>query len=142
VIVLDTNVLSETLRPQPSAKVLAWLTAQPAAALFTTTITRGEILYGVRLLPKGRRRDALHDAVTAIFDEDFASRTLHFDNHAADTYADIAAARKTKGRPISQFDAMIAAIAHSRGAALAMRNTRDFVDCGIEIIDPWEAKAL
>lgn len=140
-IVLDTNVLSETLRPRPNATVLAWLAAQPVAALFTTTVTRGEILYGVRLLPKGRRRDALHNAVTAVFDEDFANRALPFDSHAADDYADIAAVRKTKGRPISQFDAMIAAIARSRGASLATRNIRDFAGCGIELVDPWTAKA-
>lgn len=135
-IILDTNVLSKALRPQPSMKVLAWLASQPTAALFTTTITRGEVLYGVRLLPKGRRRDALQKAVTAIFDEDFAN-PLSFDGNAADDYADIAATRKTRGMPISQFDAMIAAITRSRGATLATRNVRDFAHCGIEIIDPW-----
>lgn len=138
-IVLDTNVLSETLRPRPSAKVLTWLAAQPVTALFTTTVTRGEILYGIRLLPSGRRRDALWNAVTAIFDEDFANRTLPFDNHAADGYADIAAMRKAKGRPISQFDAMIAAVARSRGASLATRNVRDFAGCGVKLVDPWTA---
>lgn len=136
-IILDTSIVSETLRPQPSAKVLAWLAAQPAAALFTTTITRGEILYGVRLLPKGRRRDALQAAVTAIFDEDFANRTLPFDSNAANDYADIAAMRKSRGMPISQFDAMIAAVTRSRGAILATRNVKDFTHCGVEIIDPW-----
>lgn len=139
-IVLDTNVLSELLRPQPNTRVMAWLAARPAASLFTTTVTRGEILYGIRLLPAGRRRNALQDAVTAIFDEDFAKRTLPYDNPAADHYADIAASRRTKGRPISQFDAMIAAIARSRGASLATRNTRDFTGCGIDLIDPWTAK--
>lgn len=141
-IVLDTNVLSEALRPRPDARVLAWMTAQPATALFTTTITCGEILYGVRLLPKSRRRDKLQNAVTAIFDEDFSGRILAFDNHAADAYADIAAARKKAGRPIGQFDAMIAAVTRSRGAALATRNTRDFVDCGIDLIDPWTAVGI
>lgn len=140
-IILDTNVLSETLRPRPSTKVLAWLASQPVAALFTTTISRGEILYGVCLLPKGRRRDALHGAVTAIFDEDFASRTLPFDSHAADAFAEIASTRKAHGKPISQFDAMIAAVARSRGAILATRNIRDFSDCGIEVIDPWSARS-
>lgn len=136
-IILDTNVLSEALRPKPNDRVLAWLASQPAAAVFTSTITRGEILYGVRLLPRGRRRDALQSAVTAIFDEDFARRTLPFDNHAADAFADIAATRQAKGRPISQFDAMIAAVTRSRGAALATRNIKDFSDCGIDLIDPW-----
>ena len=71
-IVLDTNVLSETLRPTPEAKVLAWLAGQPRAALFTTTVTRGEIFYGIRLLPSGARKDGLWHATRAIFNEDFA----------------------------------------------------------------------
>lgn len=140
-IVLDTNVLSETLRPDPDPRVLAWLEAQPASSLFTTTITRGEMLYGVNLLPKGRRRDTLQHVVTAILNENFSGRTLAFDNAAADGYAGIAASRKFGGRPMSQFDAMIAAIAHAHGATLATRNIRDFEDSGINIVDPWHAKA-
>ncbi len=138
-IVLDTNVLSETLRPQPDRQVMARLEAQSATALFTTTMTEAEILYGVRLLPKGRHRDKLQSVVGAVFDEDFAGRVLVFDDPAAVLFAEIAAERKTLGRPISQFDAMIAAVARSRGAALATRNTRDFTDCGIALIDPWMA---
>jgi predicted nucleic acid-binding protein len=137
-IILDTNLISEILRPTPDARVLAWLAAQPRTALFTTTITRGELLYGVRLLPEGRRKTALLEAVQAIFSTDMAGRILGFDNDAADIYAEIAALRKTAGKPISQFDAMIAAIARSRGARLATRNIRDFVDCDIEIINPWQ----
>jgi predicted nucleic acid-binding protein len=132
-------VLSEILRRQPDARVLAWIEAQPATALFTTTLTRAEILYGVGLLPKGRRRDTLRVAVDAVFDEDFAGRVLAFDDPAATLFAEIAVDRKTSGRPISQFDAMIAAVARSRGAALATRNTRDFTYCGIALVDPWAA---
>lgn len=138
-IVLDTNVLSETLRPVPDAQVLAWLDAQPTSALFTTTITRAEILHGVRLLSKGRRRDKLQSVVLVILDEDFSGRILAFDSAAADEYVDIVAGRKAKGRPISQFDAMIAAVARAHGATLATRNTRDFTDCGIDLVDPWKA---
>jgi predicted nucleic acid-binding protein len=137
VIVLDTNVLSEVLRPAPEARVLAWLGSWPRSALFTTAVTRGEIFYGVRLLPEGQRRDALLRAVRGMFDEDFAGQVLPFDSDAADWYAEIAAARKLGGRPISQFDAMIAAVARSRGATLASRNVKDFVDCGVNVIDPW-----
>jgi predicted nucleic acid-binding protein len=136
-IVLDTNVLSESLRPTPHAQVLAWLTGQPRAALFTTTVTRGEIFYGIRLLPEGRRRQALWGATQAIFSEDFSGQVLNFDDAAADAYATIAASRKQGGLPISQFDAMIAAITYSRGATLATRNVKDFMNCGIDIIDPW-----
>lgn len=137
-IVLDTNVLSEVLRPMPEGRVLTWLTGQPRAALFTTTVTRGEIFYGIRLLPEGQRRQALWTATQAIFNEDFAGQVLSFDNDAANAYAEIAASRKNSGRPISQCDAMIAAMAYSRGASLATRNVKDFVDCGIEIVDPWK----
>jgi toxin FitB len=137
-IVLDTSVLSETLRPAPETKVLAWLTSQPRSSLFTTTLTRGEVFYGIRLLPAGARRQGLWDASRAIFDEDFAGPVLGFDSDAADACAEIAATRKNIGRPISQFDAMIAAVARSRGASLATRNVTDFVDCGVDIVDPWK----
>ena len=138
-IVLDTNVLSECLRAEPDVRVLAWMATQPRASLFTSTVVEGEILYGVRLLPAGARRDSLDQAVRAIFREDFAERLLVFDHDAAVAYADIVATRKESGRPISQFDAMIAAIASSRGAAVATRNTRDFEGCGIDLINPWTA---
>lgn len=136
-IVLDTNVLSEVLRPQPDETVLAWLAAQPAMALFTTSVTRAEVFYGLLLLPEGRRREQLQNAVTAVFAEDFGGRVLPFDDLAAGAYAHMAAARRSMGRPISQFDAMIGGIARSRGAALATRNTRDFEGCGIELVNPW-----
>ena len=137
-IVLDTNVLSETLRPQPDARVLQWLAAQPAAALFTTAITRGELLYGVGLLAESRRKSSLLAAVRAILDQDLAGRVLSFDPDAADAYAGIASSRRTAGIPISQFDAMIAAIARSRGASVATRNAKDFAQCGVDVIDPWQ----
>lgn len=121
--------------PEPS--VLRWINKQPPARLFTTTITQGEVLYGIRVLADGRRRSRLWDAARQIFAEDFAGQVLSFDADAADMYAEIASSRRSAGRPISQFDAMIAAIARSRGASLATRNTKDFFDCGIEVIDPW-----
>lgn len=136
-IVLDTNVLSETLRPAPDPRVLAWLSSQPRPSLFVTTVTRGEILYGVRLLPDGKRRQQLLEAAQAIFDEDFAGQAVSFDSEAADLFAEIAAHRRQLGRPISQLDAMIAAITRSRGAALATRNTSDFEHCGIQLVNPW-----
>jgi predicted nucleic acid-binding protein len=136
-IVLDTNVLSETLRPAPDAQALTWLAAQPRPALFTTTVTRGELLYSLRLLPEGQRKVSLLDAVQAIFDQDLAGQILSFDSAAADAYAAIAASRRAAGKPISQFDAMIAGIAQSRGATLATRNLKDFAGCGIELINPW-----
>jgi len=136
-IVLDTNVLSEALRPVPEPSVLDWLANQPRASLFTTTVTRGEILYGIRLLSDGKRRRGLWDAAKKIFDEDFADQVLSFDSDAADMYAEIAALRRTAGKSISQFDAMIVAMARSRGASLATRNVKDFEDCGVDVINPW-----
>ena len=136
-IVLDTNVLSECLRPAPDARVMAWMAAQPSGSLFTTTVVEAEILYGIRLLAEGARKTALASAVSEIFAVDLAGRVIPFDRDCAEAFADIAASRKVSGQPISQFDAMIAAVTRSRGATLATRNQRDFADCGIGLIDPW-----
>ena len=126
-------------RPLPTAEVLRWLTTHPASGLFTTTITQAEILYGLELLPKGKRRAALQSAVQAMFEEDFADRILPFDSDAARVFSQIAASRRVLGRPITQWDAQIAAIARSRGAALATRNAGDFEHCGITVVNPWRA---
>ncbi len=136
-IVLDTNVLSELLRPAPGPKVLAWPEAQAMDTLLTTAISRGEMLYGAHVLPAGRRRDVLLHEVEAIFSADMAGRVLPYDEAAADAHAAIAARRRAQGRPISQSDAMIAGIVRAHGAVLATRNARDFEDCGIALVDPW-----
>jgi predicted nucleic acid-binding protein len=136
-IVLDTNVLSEIMRPSPSPAVLQWIAAQEPLSVFTTTITQAEILHGVELLPPGKRRIAFHGAVESMLAEEFGSRILPFDEDAAHAFATIASRRHALGCPISQFDAMIAAIASSRQAAIATRNARDFRDCGIPVIDPF-----
>lgn len=136
-IILDTNVLSELMKAEPAASVSEWVASQPASRLFVTAITQAEILYGVGLLPKGRRRNRIAIAAKAMFDEDFNDRVLAFGSDAATLYADIAVARRKKGRPISHFDAQIAAIARSTGAALATRNVGDFKNCDIEVINPW-----
>jgi predicted nucleic acid-binding protein len=138
-IVLDTNVLSELMRPAPSETVQRWVAAQLVTTLFTTTITQAEILFGLTLLPEGRRRSDLLIAAAQMFAEDFADRVLAFDTPSAIEFATIAATRRRQGRPTGTFDAQIAAIALSRGAALATRNVADFQDCGIAIINPWEA---
>lgn len=138
-LILDTNVLSELMRPEPSEKVVEWLSEQPARNLYTTSITKAEILHGVLLLPDGRRKDAFAAAAEAMFSEDFESRLVSFDGHAAAAYARIATDRQRSGRPISNFDAQIAAIALSTGAKIATRNTDDFEGCGVEIVNPWDA---
>ena len=138
-IVLDTNVLSELMRSVPDVSVTNWVATQSTANLFVTTITQAEILHGVLLLPPGRRRDAIEAAADARFEEDFAGRILPFSSLAAPAYAEIAVARRQAGRPISQFDAQIAAIAKSSGANVATRNVPDFEGCGIKVIDPWQS---
>jgi predicted nucleic acid-binding protein len=139
VILLDTNVISEVLTPAPSPAVLLWLAAQEPSSVFTTTITQAELLYGVESLPPGKRRTRLLVSVGKILDEELAERILPFDEEAARRFAKIVAARDAMGRPISQFDAMIAAIARVRHAAVATRNAADFDHCGVRIIDPWKA---
>jgi len=137
VIVLDTNVISELMRMAPDPRVLAWLVRQPMAGLFTTTLTQAEIFYGLRLLPEGRRREDLIAAARPIFEIEMAGRILSFDSYAALAYPDVAAHRRQIGQPIAQIDGQIAAITRSRGAQLATRNVRDFVECGITVLDPW-----
>ncbi|MGG7535840.1 type II toxin-antitoxin system VapC family toxin [Rhizobium sp. 12,4] len=137
-IILDTNVVSELLTPAPTAAVIDWLGAQHPSSVFTTAVTEAEILYSLRLLPPGRRRSDLEAAVLPIFNEDFSSRVLPFDRDAADVYAIIATDRRKAGRPISQFDAQVAAITISRGASLATRNVSDFEGSGLQIINPWK----
>jgi predicted nucleic acid-binding protein len=136
-ILLDTNVLSEMMRPAPSSIVEEWLSAQPAAGTFISAITEAELRYGLALLPNGQRQKRLLAQAEAMLVEDFADRILPFDSAAAAAYATIAATRRLAGRPISQADAQIAAIAASRGATIATRNITDFADCGVAVLDPW-----
>ena len=136
-IILDTKVVSELMKAEPAASVREWVASQPASRLFVTAVTQAEILYGIGLLPKGRRRNSIATAAQAMFDEDFNDRVLPFGSDAATIYADIAVVRRKQGRPISQFDAQIAAIARSTGGALATRNVGDFESCEIELINPW-----
>ena len=136
-IILDTNVVSELMRPAPDPAVEAWVGGREAATLFFTALSEAELHYGVAIMPAGRRRDAIDAAIGSMLHDDFAGRILPFDSEAARAYAEIAAARRAAGRPISQVDGQIAAIARSRDMAVATRNTRDFADTGIDVIDPW-----
>jgi predicted nucleic acid-binding protein len=140
VIILDTNVISELMRAAPDEDVMRWVSTQDATTLFLTSVTVAEILHGVMLLPAGRRRRAVESAAESMFKEDFADRILPFAGDEARSYAKISADRHRLGRPISQFDAQIAAIARTKGATLATRNIADFEHCGIKVIDPWTMK--
>lgn len=137
-IILDTNVLSELMKPIKSEIVRNWAAKQSLMSLFTTTITQAEILYGIALLPTGKRQNELSKAAELMFSEDFTGRVLPFDRDAAVAFANIASQRRRNGTPISQADAQIAAICYTHGATIATRNFSDFEGCGISIINPWE----
>lgn len=138
-IVLDTNVISELMRPMPAPQVLAWVAAQPRALLYTTHINQAEILFGIAALPEGRRRSTLASAADAMFADEFAGRVLPFGAAATARYAGIVVARRRAGNPIEGFDGLIAAIALAAGASVATRDTAGFTGCGLSLIDPWTA---
>jgi len=137
VIIVDTNVVSELMRPSPSRQVRNWVSAQAPGELCTTAITVAEIRYGLERLADGRRKQSLLSAVTEVFAA-FSDYIQPFDADAAIWYATIVARRDRVGLPIDGFDAQIAAICRIRGAALATRNAKDFRETGIDVIDPWQ----
>jgi predicted nucleic acid-binding protein len=135
-IVVDTNVISELMRPNAEESVRSWTTAN-TPELHTTAVTQAEILFGLTLLPVGRRSLGLLAAADTLFGDLFSGRILPFDVDAAKEYARIAANKRQAGLGFQSFDMQIAAIARAHGAALATRNIRDFTDCGVKLIDPW-----
>ena len=137
-ILLDTNVVSELIRKSPHPAVEAWVLGHPADDLYFSAVGEAELRYGAAIMPAGRRREALASEIEAMLRDAFERRILPFDSDAAVAYADIASGRRAAGRPVSHADCQIAAIARSRGMAVARRNVRDFVDMGIDVIDPWE----
>lgn len=136
-IVLDTNVVSELMKPAPAKKVIDWVASKAATSLYITSITQAEILHGILLLPVGKRRKAIELAAEAMFEEDFDGRILPFGSDAAFQYAEIAADSRKRGQPISHFDAQIAAISRASSATVGTRNVADFIHCGIEVVNPW-----
>lgn len=137
-IILNTNVLSEFMRDIPNSVVMDWIGKQETSELFITTITQAEMYYGLALLPVGRRRNELERAVGQVFDQDFPQRILSFDSVAAIAYGRLAALRRQSGKPISQADAQIAAIAQVQNAVLATGNIGDFSDCRLALVNPWQ----
>jgi predicted nucleic acid-binding protein len=136
-IVLDTNVISELMRHEPDKAVFDWVAAQPRSLLYTTSINKAEILYGIAALPEGRRRSYLAETAASMFAEEFAERILPFDAAAAAHYAQIVVARRRSGNPIEAFDAQIAATAMVFGADIATRDVSGFNGCGVTVINPW-----
>lgn len=141
-MLLDTNVVSELMRPQPDAIVMGWFATQARSQFFISAITQAEILLVIALLPKSKRRDSLATAAQTMFADDFRDRCLAFDAQAADCYGALVAAQVRAGKPISVEDAQIAAVALGHNLPLVTRNTKDFA--GIEslsLINPWQAKS-
>jgi toxin FitB len=136
-ILLDTNVLSEVMRPAPDPRVIAWLNAADAGDLYVSTISIAEIVFGIELQPPGQRRQGLTERFESFLSAAFAHRLLPFDEAAARRYGPIMAERRRAGLPMTAPDGQIAAIAHSKGMTLATRNRRDFLSCGVALIDPW-----
>lgn len=137
-IVIDTNLISELTRQAPALGVVSWLDSLMAAEVATTAITAAELLYGVARMPSGHRKTQLATAVHGLLSDDLQGRVLPFDEPAAQQYAGIVTGRERAGRPIGTADAQIAAICRATGATLATRNTDDFEDTGIELINPWK----
>ncbi len=137
-IILDSNVLSELMRPKPAQKVIAWLDRQPLTSIWTTSITVFEIRFGLLIMPGGKRRDAYSKGFESLLDG-IDHRVAPFDSEAAQHASTLMASRKIQGRPRESRDTMIAGIVLACRAVLATRNTRDFDDISATLVDPWTA---
>lgn len=136
-ILLDTNIISEMMKKAPDAQVVAWLDAQAAADLYISSVSIAEIIYGLKALPAGNRRQLLENAFNKVLEQAFEHRILSFDEVAASYYGKIMSHRKALGRPMSILDGQIASIALAQGAILATHNIRDFKDCKLELVNPF-----
>lgn len=139
-IILDTNILSELMRPSPNMRVVNWLNAEEPLGVTITAITVAEILYGIERLPDGKRKQRFAQLAAEMFEEDFTERILPFDEVAAAYYATLVADSERSGRIVHSADAQIAAICQQHKAQLATRNVKDFEHLGISIIDPWRVE--
>ena len=136
-VIIDTNVVSEMMRPEPNPQVVDWLSRQRAPSVHTSAVTVAEVSLGLMRLPEGKRRKDLEARFRRIIETGFGGRVLAFDEAAAVEYGRIMSARYAEGRPLSVLDGEIAAIAKAKGAAIATRNTRDFESCGLDLVDPF-----
>jgi hypothetical protein len=137
--IVDTNVVAEVMKASPAPAVVSWLNVHDTGLQFLTAVTIGEIRHGLRVMPQGRRRLLLEQGFERLIAEAFAGRILAFDEEAARHYGEIMARRQQTGRPLGVLDGQIAAIARANGCAVATRNVRDFVDCGVAVVDPFAA---
>ncbi len=137
-IVLDTNVVSELVRPSPNRSVVEWVDEHDSSELVITALTAAELRAGVALLPEGRRRVELGMRIESLLVETFAGYVLAFDVGSSAYYAEVLAVRTRGGRPITTFDTQIAAVCRQYDSVLATRNTTDFTDAGIQLVNPWD----
>jgi len=140
VFILDTNVVSAVMLPRPPTEVIEWLDARESSTLFLSSVTIGEIAFGLNVLPSGRRRRALERRFALFVQHGFDQRVLPYDALAAEAYGRLTAERRVLGRPIAMADGQIAAIAAATGLAVVTRNVRDFDACGIAVVDPFAVR--
>ena len=136
-ILVDTNVISETLRQQPDPAVVRWMDAQSIETLYLSAVTVAELRYGIAVLPEGRRRQVLHSGLEQSVRPRFEGRILPFEGAAAESYAELMAAARRRGRGVSAADGYIAATAHAAGLMVATRDTSPFEAVGLAVVNPW-----
>jgi predicted nucleic acid-binding protein len=139
-ILIDTNVVSEAMRQQPDQAVIAWLNGQSWDSLFLCTPVLAELHYRIERLATGRHKELLTDALDRIESDLYRGRILSFDQSAAADYGRLTVKRERQGRRMQQMDALIAAIALAHGATVATRDTSDFEDLGIDLINPFNSR--
>lgn len=139
-LVIDTPILSELMRPDPDPRIVDWFDASYISDLYVTTITEAEIRTGLAYLPEGARRQRMTDTIEQMFERFFVGRILSFDRPAARVLAEFAAARRSIGRPLPFADGQIAAIARSHDMIVATRNVKDFEGIQMQVINPWETE--
>jgi len=139
-IVLDTNVVSEAMKPSAHPAVAEWLNRQAAETLFLTSVTLAELLYGISALPTGRRKEVLADTLDRLLLELYGDRILPFDADAARCYAQLVTKARAAGKGFPTPDGYIAAIARAKGFIVATRDTSPFEAAGVSTINPWEAR--
>ena len=139
-IVLDTNVVSEAMKPSAHPAVLDWLNRQAAETLFLSSVTLAELLFGINAMPTGQRKDALADTLDRLLVELYGDRILPFDADAARCYAQLATKARAAGRGLPAPDGYIAAIASARGFMVATHDTSPFEAAGVPTINPWNSQ--
>lgn len=139
-IIIDTNIVSEVMRPNPNVNVMRWLNQQDINALYITSVSMAESYFGLYRMPEGKRKDGLLIQFRLILENIFQDRLLGFTDEHSESYAELCTFAEKSGKPMQMADAQIAAIAKFHGATVVTRNTKDFEACGIKLINPFSEK--